>query len=169
MASSLFIAWNASTSALTGTTTMAGTATSVVSGTPKTILQVAPGSKIAVVEFGYILTSTPSAPLQIDLIETDTVFATVSAGSIAKYNNPGGPATAATTGTSATGYNASAEGTITATRLLAQNYDSAPFFKQQFPLGREPEVLSGKSLRVRVTPTTAAATTVMAYVIWAEG
>lgn len=166
MSASLFKTWNASTSALTSP--MSGTATSATSGTVKTILQVKPGSKIAVVEWGYILTTVPAGPVQIELIETD-VAATVSAGSIFNLNNPGLTTSLATTGTSATGYNASGEGTITATRLLDQTFDQGPYFQKQFPLDREFEVLSGKFLRVRATPTTSAAVTILTYVAWAEG
>lgn len=166
MSASLFKTWNASTSALTSP--MSGTATSATSGTAKTILQVKPGSKIAVVEWGYIITAVPAAPIQIELIETD-VAATVTTGSIFTFNNPGLTTSLATTGVSATGYNASAEGTITATRLLDQTLDQGTYFQKQFPLDREFEVLSGKFLRVRATPTTSASSTIMAYVVWAEG
>jgi hypothetical protein len=166
MAASLYIAYNAITSALSSP--MTGTATSSTSGTVKTILQIKPGAKIQVVEWGYSFTSAPASPVQMELIETGTVFATVTSGGILNYNTPTLTTSAATTGTAATGYNASAEGTITATRLLAQNFDMSTFFKQQFPLDREPEVLSGSSLRVRATPTTSAASTVLCYVVWAE-
>ena len=91
-----------------------------------------------------------------------------SASAITNYNDVTGPASQAVVGTSATGYNASAEGSITATRLLAQTMDTATFFKQQFPLGREPEVGAGKALRIRATPSAAASTTVLAYAIWEE-
>jgi len=167
MAAPCFITHNAVTSALTAP--MAGTATSATSGTVKTILQLKPGSnKCRIIEWGYIFTATPTSPVQMELIETGTVFATVTAGSISNYNDTTGPASLATTGTAATGFNGSAEGTITATRLLAQTLDSSGYFKQQFPLGREPEVNAGYSLRVRATPTTAAATTVLCYIIWEE-
>ena len=166
MSATIFKTWNASTSALTSP--MSGSATSATSGTVKTILQVKPGSKIAVVEWGYIITAVPASPVQIELIETD-VAATVTSGSILNCNNPGLTTSLATTGTSATGYNASAEGTITATRLLDQTMDQGPYFHKQFPLDREYEVLSGKYLRIRATPTTSASSTIMAYVAWVEG
>lgn len=167
MAAPCFITWNANTSDLTAP--MSGTATSATSGTVKTILQLKPGAnKVRIIEWGYIFTSTPTSPVQVELVETGTVFATVTAGSIANYSDTTGPASQASTGTSATGYNATAEGSITATRLLGQAYDSATYFKQQFPLGREPEVQNGYSLRIRCTPSTSASTTVLAYVIWEE-
>jgi hypothetical protein len=166
MSASLFKTWNANTSALTAP--MSGTATSATSGTVKTILQVKPGSKIAVVEWGYIITAVPGTPVQIELIETD-VAATVTTGSIFSANNPGLTTSLATTGTSATGYNATSEGTITATRLLDQTEDQGTYFQKQFPLDREYEVLSGKYLRVRATPTSNASSTIMAYVVWVEG
>lgn len=167
MAAPCYISWNAVTTALTAT--MAGTATSAVSGTVKTILQIKPGAtKIRVVEWGYIFTALPTSPVTVELIETGIIFATVTQGSVSNYSDTTGSTSLATLGTTATGFNASAEGTITATRLLAQTYDTATYFKQQFPLGREPEIGSAGCLRVRATPTTAAATTVLCYVIWEE-
>lgn len=144
---------------------MSGTATSSTSGAVKTVLQVGVGSnaKIRIIEWGYIATAAPAAPVQYELVTTGTVGATVSTGSIANYNDATGPVSQCTTG-----YNATVEGSITSTRLLAQSYDQATYFKQQFPLGREPEVKQGEFLRIRATPTSAAAVTVLAYVIWEE-
>jgi hypothetical protein len=167
MAAPCYITWNASTTALTAP--MAGTATSATSGTVKTILQLKPGaSKIRIIEWGYEFTTTPAAPVIMELVETGTVFATVTAGSISAYNDVTGPASLATTGTAATGFNASAEGTITATRLLAQTDDTANYFVQQFPLGREPEINAANCLRIRATPSSAAAVTVKCHIVWEE-
>ncbi|WP_202376239.1 hypothetical protein [Mycobacterium intracellulare] len=143
---------------------MTGTATSATSGTVKTILQIqAPAnSKIRIIEWGYIVTATPAAPVQYELLTTD-VGATVTSGTVLNYNDSTGPASQCTTG-----YNASAEGTITDSRLLAQTFDQGTYFKQQFPLGREPEVKQGGFLRIRATPSSAAAATVIAYAIWEE-
>jgi hypothetical protein len=167
MAAPCFISWNAVTTALTAP--MAGTATSATSGVVKTILQIKPGgAKIRVVEWGYIFSASPTSPVQMELVETGTVFATVTSGSVSNYNDVTGPASLASVGTSATGFNATAEGNITATRLLAQTYDLSNYMKQQFPLGREPEINTGSCLRIRATPSSAAAVTVLCYVIWEE-
>lgn len=169
MAAPLFIAWNADTSALTGPPST--TATSATAGTVKTILQIKPGgNKIRIVEWGYGFDGTPTAPVRVELVETGTVFATVTTigSGILKYNDVTGPASQAVAGTSATGFNASGEGSITASRLLAYNYDTSLFFKQQFPLGREPEVNAASSLRIRATPTTSTASNIWAYIIWEE-
>lgn len=169
MAAPLFIAWNADTSALTGPPST--TATSATAGTVKTILQIKPGAqKFRIVEWGYGFDATPTGPVRVELVETGTVFATVTTigSGILKYNDVTGPASQAVAGTSATGFNASGEGSITASRLLGYNYDSSLFFKQQFPLGREPEVNAASSLRIRATPTASAASNIWAYVIWEE-
>jgi hypothetical protein len=169
MAAPCFIAWNALVTDLTSP--MAGAASSAVSGTVKTMLQVKTGTpKIRVVEWGYIFTTTPTSPVQMELVETGTIFATVTQGSIpSNYNDVTGVATqTAAPGTASTGFTATAEGSIVATRLLAQTLDVATYFKQQFPLGREPEVNAASSLRIRATPTTASATTILCYVIWEE-
>lgn len=162
MAAPCYIAWNADTSALTAP--MAGVA--LASGT-KTMLQIKSGSsKIRVIEWGYILTTTPAAPVQFELIETGTVFATVTTigSGIRAYNDVTGAASLAVAGTAATGFTASAEGTITSSRLLAQKIDSATHFAQQFPLGREPEVNAGSALRIRATGTA----TILCYIAWEE-
>lgn len=169
MAAPCFIAWNADTSAATGPPTT--TATSAVAGTPKTILQIKPGNaKIRVVEWGYGFDAPPAAPVRVELVDTGAVFATVTTigSGVRNYNDATGPVSAAAAGATATGFNASSEGTITSSRLLAYNYDAALYFKQQFPLGREPEINASGALRVRATPTTAAAVNMWAYIIWEE-
>lgn len=166
MAAPCYIAYNCATSALTAPP--AGCATSATANTVKTLLQIAPAKKIRIVEWGYAFLTSPAAPVHMELIDTGTVFATVTAGNIAAYNDATGPASAATSGTAATGFNATAEGTITATRLLEHTLDLATVFKQQFPLGREPEVNGGNCLRVRATPTAAGAITIVTYVVWEE-
>lgn len=169
MAAPCFIAWAADTSAATGPPT--AVASSAVSGTVKTILQLKPGTpKIRVIEWGYTLDTAPSTPLRVELVETGTVFATVTTigSGIRTYNDVTGVASQAAAGTSATGFNASAEGTITASRLLGYQYENGLYFKQQFPLGREPEVNGASALRIRATPTSAVAVNIMPYIIWEE-
>lgn len=169
MAAPCYICWAADTSAATGPP--AAVATSATSGTVKTLLQIKPGTpKIRIVEWGYTISATPAAPVQIELVETGTVFATVTTigSGIRTYNDVTGAASQAATGTSATGFNASAEGTITASRLLDYQYENGLYFKKQFPLGREPEVNGGNALRIRATPTSAVAVNIMPYVIWEE-
>ena len=69
-----------------------------------------------------------------------------------------------TLGTTATGYTASAEGSITATRLLdPQLIAPTSQYTKQFPLGREPVIQIGKFARIR--STFAAAVSVTCYMI----
>lgn len=167
MGAPCYIAYSGITSALTAP--LAAIASSAVANTPKTLLQIKPATpKIRILEWGYHFTTAPAAPVSMELIETGTVFATVTQGNVANYNDVTGPASQVALGTAATGYNATAEGTITASRLLAATLDLATVFKQQFPLGREPEVNGGAALRVRIAPTTAAAVSAVAYVVWEE-
>lgn len=169
MAASCFIAWAADTSALTGPPTVV--ASSATSGTVKTILQVKTGaSKSRVIEWGYTLDVAAASPPRIELIETGLVAATVTTigSGIRNYNDVTGTASQATAGTSATGFNASAEGTVTASRLLDYQYENGLYFKKQFPLGREPEINGVSFLRVRITPTSAVAVNIMPYIIWEE-
>lgn len=124
-----------------------------------TLLQVKPLAILKVIEWGVSFDASAAAtPGKIELIETD-VAATVTASvdnDITKLGDCVGDAevfsTFATLGTSATGYNASAEGTITAVRNLAGPQLIAPTnqFLQQFPLGREPVIQKNKFGRIRV-------------------
>lgn len=169
MAAPCFITWNGASPT---TAAIAAVATSATSGTPKTMLQLKPGSsKIRVIEWGYSFTGVPTSAVQMELIDTGTVAATVTAAvsaGVDNYNDSTGPASLASLGTSATGYTSTGEGTITSARVLAYQYELGYQFKQQFPLGREPEINSGDILRIRATPTTATATSVVCYLIWEE-
>lgn len=169
-----FIAWNSATAALTSPPTAQPTA--AAANTVRTMLQIATASnvQIRVVEWGYTLLSAPPAPLSVELVDTGAVFASgLTAhviGNIAQVNVPTGGASTVQLGAALTGYSAGAvtEGSITASRLLDFQYEGGLYFKKQFPLGREPEIPAGRSLRVRVTPTSAAAVNMSAYVIWEE-
>ena len=165
MAAPVYICWNGTSSALASPM---GFVASAAAGTVKTMLQIKPGSsKIRIVEWGYMFNATPAGPVQMELIETGTVFATVTSGNVLSFNDTTGPVSLASTGTAATGYTATAEGSITASRLLDQTADGATFFKKQFPLGREPEVQNGYCLRVRATPSTGTVN-IACYVAWEE-
>ena len=60
------------------------------------------------------------------------------------------------TGTAATGYTASAEGTITATKVYdGQLVAPTNQYIYQFPLGQEPKLIIGNAYRVRVKAGTA--------------
>lgn len=143
-------------------------ATAVTTGTViKTMLQVkASATKpFIVVEWGISFDGSAAAtPIKVELIETD-VAATVTASvanDITKMDGEalsgGDPTTnLIPVGTAATGYTATAEGTITATRDLDGPQFIAPTnqYIKQYPLGREPVVQISKFGRIRVTAGTA--------------
>lgn len=169
-----FIAYNQATAALTAAPGFQLSAATVV---PRTMQQIAAGANtpLRVIEWGYLLSAIPASPVIMELVDTGAIFATGLtahvAGGIGKYNIPTGNASAVQLGTALTGYNvagAATEGTITATRLLGINPENGLSFKQQFPQGREPEVAAGGCLRVRATPGSAAAVSILTYVIWEE-
>ncbi len=127
----------------------------------KTLLQFKPLVPCKIIEWGISFDGSAAAtPGEIELIETD-VAATVTAfvnNDITKYDGEalqfGDPTSNfISVGTSASGYTASAEGTITSVRDLAGPQLQAPTnqFIQQFPLGREPFCQANKFTRVRVT------------------
>lgn len=125
----------------------------------RTLLQVKPLKLCKVKEWGIAFdASSPATPIQCELIETGTVFATVTAladADVVKYGAVADAAVASvaglTLGTAATGYTASAEGTITASRLL--DHEQVPptsSFSREMPLGDEPVIQIGFAGRIRV-------------------
>jgi hypothetical protein len=134
---------------------------SVATGTViKTLLQVAPIVPGRIIEWGISFDGFAAAlPGKVELIETD-VAATVTAYVAADITKQGPwvgdavtPATYFTLGASASGFNGSAEGAITAVRDMDPAIflpPTAPFVKQ-FALGQEPVVINGKFYRIRVT------------------
>lgn len=148
----------------------------VTTGTAiKTLLQVAtPATRMCqLLEWGYSLDVFSTATGQVELLETDvaaTVTAHVAAG--VQPQIPGLPASLMTLGTSATGYTATVEGAITATRVfdVQQVLEDAPamnntYVKEWLP-GRGPIVNISKFLRIRSTFTVAA--NISCWLLWDE-
>lgn len=153
--------------------TAAPTPVATGSATLKTLLQFKPLVPCKVIEWGISFDGSAAAtPGTVELIETDvaaTVTAHVNAG-ITQSNGDavqfGDPtATLISVGVSATGYTASAEGTITAVRNIAPPQQIAPTtqYQIQLPLGRDPFVQANKFLRVRTK--FAAGVNALCYVI----
>lgn len=136
----------------------------VATGTSiKTLLQFQPSATVVakIIEWGISFDGSAAAtPGKVELIETD-VAATVTAfvaNDITKFDSDalgGGNQTTnlIQVGTANSGYTASAEGSITATRDLDAPQLIAPVnqFIKQFPLGREPVIQISKFARIRVT------------------
>ena len=138
----------------------------------KTMLQIAtPSTRVLrVVEWGISFDGSAAAtPIRCELLQTDvaaTVTAHVAAG-VMPFNDPNAPASLVTLGTAATGYTATAEGSITTVRMFdAQFVAPTNQYVHQWPLDTEPQVPVSKFLRVRVTA--AAAVNCYAYCVWAE-
>lgn len=136
---------------------------SVTTGTAiKTLLQIKPSATIVgkIVEWGISFDGSAAAtPIKVELIETD-VAATVTASvanDITKLDGnalSGGDPTVnlIQVGITATGYTATAEGTITTVRNFdLQQIAPTNQYVKQFPLGREPIIQVGKFARIRVT------------------
>lgn len=129
----------------------------------KTLLQVKPFNLARIVEWGISFKGFAAAePIKVELLETGTVFATVTASAdadIAKLNDLSSAAASVaglTLGTSATGYTGTAEGTIVAVRMFDVQF-IAPTnqYVKQFPLGREPVINLASAGRIRVTAAAA--------------
>lgn len=161
----LFIAYNA---AMPTTAAMAAVANNT-SGAIRTMLQIAPPSTrpMRPVRWGVTLPAAPTTRVDCELIDTNvaaTVTAHVAAGVQPYDRTTGTPVSAMTLGTSATGYTATAEGTITATRIGDMKYIpiGASNLEYEWSLGREWEVAPSRFCRVRLT----SASTVVSALVW---
>jgi hypothetical protein len=143
----------------------------------KTMLQVKLGAdqkgRAKVVEWGISFDGSAAAtPIKCELLTTGAVKATVTEHVASGIINLDPHAEAPTDDNpfafgaagDETGYTATAEGTITATRMLdVQLVAPTNQYIKQWPLGREPEFDPDEFLRVRVTA--AAAVNCYCYVI----
>lgn len=133
----------------------------VTTGTAiKTMLQIATPStrEIQLISWGFTLDAVPASAGQVELIQTDvaaTVTAHVASG--VQPLDPNAPASLMTLSTSGTGYTASAENTVTATRTFDANLvpptagaTDINYFYQWMPDER-PIIAVSKFLRVRCT------------------
>lgn len=150
----------------------------VTTGTSiKTMLQLATPStrQIQLISWGYSFDAGPSSAGVVELIQTDvaaTVTAHVASG--LQPLDPNAPASLMTTGsTTGSGYTATAEGTVAASRLfdaveVAPSSSSAPSvcYSYQWMPDERPIVAVSKFLRVRVTM--GAAVNMLCWCTWDE-
>ena len=126
----------------------------VVAATPKTVLQVVTPSTqdLSIVGWGVDFDSaTAGGEAKVELIETAAIAATVTSLTPDLYADPLGPPSLCVGGASATGYNASAEGTIVAMRMLDfQNVNIQSGFTIWYPEGKCPRVPVSRVTRIRV-------------------
>jgi hypothetical protein len=147
----------------------------VTTGTAtKTLLQLTHASlPLSIVEWGIGFDGSALAtPIECELIDTGTVAATVTAyvaNDVTPLTDPGGTAATINLGTSASGYTASAEGSVVAPVRVGdyQLIDPATAYLKQFPLGQEFNIIPGHMMRIRVTA--AAAVNAICYVVFAIG
>lgn len=132
----------------------------VTTGTAiKTLLQLKPFNQIRINAWGISFDgSTAATPIKCELVETGTVFGTVTASADADVLKMDGTDQAVasvaglTLGTTATGYTCTSEGSITTTRVFdAQFVPPTTQYIYQWPLGQEPVLVIGNACRIRVT------------------
>lgn len=132
----------------------------VTTGTAiKTLLQLKPFNQCKIIAWGISFDGSAAAtPIKCELLETGTVFGTVTASADADCVKLDGADQAVasvaglTLGTSATGYTCTSEGSITTTREFdVQFVAPTSQYIYQFPLGQEPVLVIGNATRVRVT------------------
>lgn len=134
----------------------------------RTMLQLKPAAGVIIrpIAWGISFDAfAAAAPGVVELIETDVLATGLStafaAADVQPYGDPNAPANTAGTsgvplnlGTSASGFATGAvtEGSTTASRMAdLQLIAPTNQYSQQWPLGREFEVVPGRALRVRVT------------------
>ena len=147
----------------------------VTTGTAiKTLLQVKLGltaNRGKVIEWGISFDGFAAAqPIICELLTTGTVAATVTAHAAEGIQNMDPFGTTPTTGnpftfsTTTTGYTSTAEGSITASRMLdCQHVSPMNQYVKQWPLGREPWFSQLNYLRIRVKA--AAAVNAICYAV----
>lgn len=144
--------------------------------TIKTMLQIAtPATRaITLIAWGYSFSEAAGAVGTIELLQTDvaaTVTAHVASG--VQPLDPNGTPSLMTLGTSATGFTATVEGTITATRMFdavrlptSLTGSGTPYSYQWMPDER-PIVPVSKFLRVRATTPTSGVN-LLCWICWDE-
>lgn len=152
----------------------------VTTGTAiKTMLQLATPATtmMRLISWGFSLDAAPATTGVgvVELVQAD-VGATVtalSAAGIPNITDPNGTASKLTLGTEASGFTASAEDTVTASRLFhavevsgVSNGAGPTFYEQQYMPDERPIVAVSKFLRVRVTFS--AAVNALVWVVWDE-
>ena len=168
MASRLYSAFNGAM-VTTGSPVPITTSTSI-----KTLQQLATSATMSleVVEWGISFDGSAAAtPGICELVDTVAVNSTVTAYVAADITKVSQAASALASGltlaVAGSGFTATAEGTITATRQFDTQLlpPTAPYIKQ-FPLERGPTMLQSEFLRVRVKFGTAI--NALCYIVWAE-
>jgi len=158
-----YIAWN-------GAVPTTGPQVSVtLTNAQKTQLQVTAAStgQLEIVGWGFSMNgSTLAAGVQVELLTTGAIAGTgMTAVTPTLYGDPNAPASAATAG-----FTPTAEGTITAVRMLDSEYQQdLGSYAYQFPLGERPIVAVSQVIRIRTnTPALSSFPNILAYIIWAE-
>lgn len=132
----------------------------VTTGTSiKTLLQLKPFNQCKINAWGISFDGSAAAtPIKVELIETGTVFGTVTASADADCIKLDGTDQAVasvaglTLGTSATGYTCTSEGSITTVRMFDEQFIAPTSqYIYQYPLGQEPVLVIGNATRIRVT------------------
>lgn len=145
-------------------------AVEVATGTSlKTVLQVATPStqQIEVVSWGISFdASAAAAPGIVELIDVN-VAASVTTFTPEVYGYSNEPASLCVGGAALTGYNATAEGTITASRTLdTQEVPPTSGYRWDFPLGDRPVIGVSRFLRIRTL--FAVSVNCLPFIIWQE-
>lgn len=147
--------------------------TPVTTGTAiKTMLQVrAPTSgPMTVWKYGVSFDGSGTTPIKVELLDTGTVAATVTAhvaAGLIDLTGRGLSSQVQLLSTTNSGYTATAEGTITATRSAdTQQILPGNYFQNEWSSGREFVIPAGNYVRIRVTAATAV--NCQCFIAWDE-
>lgn len=139
--------------------------------TVKTVLQVVTPSTQDITLVSWSISfdgvSATAEPVIVSLIDTTGTAASVSSYTPDAYSDPNAPASLCVGGATATGINASAEGTLTTTRVLeVVEVPPTSGIVIQYPLGREPGIAVSHHLRLRANAP--ANVNALASIVWEE-
>lgn len=144
----------------------------VTTGTSiKTLLQLKTFNVASIIAWGISFDgSAAAAGIQCELLDTGTVFGTVTASAdadVMKFDGAEGAVASVaglTLGTSATGYTCTSEGSITAVKMYdSQFVQPTGGYAWEFSLGARPKLIIGNCTRIRVKA--AAAVNALAWML----
>lgn len=146
------------------------TVVALVAATTKTVLQVASPSTTDITVLGWEVSfdgaSGTAVPVICQLLDGD-VAATVTSLTPDNYGNSQQPASLCVGGTALTGFNASAEGTLTSVRALGSGHvHPQAGYGLWFPDDARPRVAPSRFLRIRCLAP--AGVNVIPQIWWAE-
>lgn len=147
----------------------------LVAATTKTVIQVTVPTTTAIRILGWGVSFDGASGTAVPVIAhmgayVASTAATVTAFTPDPWGNPQNPASLCVGGTTATGYNASAEGTLTSTLFQTDSQHVHPQsgYAVWFPEAHQPAVISSATAHIRIRCKAPAGVNVLPWIVWTE-